>query len=311
MGFLLSGLLARVALTSFGVVTLVFLFLHLVPGDPVDAMLGESASPVDRLQLRQQLGLDEPLPVQYAHYLARLLHGDLGVSLLSGQAVSTAIAQRYPATLLLTAAALLVALAIALPLGMFAAARRGGGVDRMAQGFAVVVVSLPSLCLGPLLILVFAIWLEWLPVSGFGGPAHVVLPALTLGLGMSALLSRLARASLLERLQEDYIRSARAKGVSEAGVFLKHALRNAAMPLLSVLSLQTGALLGGAILTETIFAWPGLGRLLLQAIQSRDYPMAQGCILVIALSYVVVSFATDILYALLDPRLRSVSVVKS
>ncbi len=308
MAPLLFRLLARVVLTSFGVITLVFLFLHLVPGDPVDAMLGESASPVDRQQLRQQLGLDEPLAAQYLHYMTRLVRGDLGVSLLREQTVSTAIAERYPATLLLTAAALLVALAIALPLGVCGAARPGGGVDRLAQVFAVLVVSLPSLCLGPLLLLVFAIWLEWLPVSGFGGPQHVVLPALTLGLGMSALLSRMLRASLLECLQEDYIRSARAKGISEAGIFLKHALRNAAMPLLSVLSLQTGALLGGAILTETIFAWPGLGRLLLQAIQSRDYPMVQGCILVIALTYVAVSLVTDMLYAVLDPRLRPGSV---
>jgi peptide/nickel transport system permease protein len=291
--------------TVFGVITLVFLLIHLIPGDPVEVMLGETARAADKVRLRHQLGLDQPLPVQYAHYLRRLVRGDLGRSLHSGRPVRRMIVARYPATLELSGAALLVALLIAVPLGVLAAARPRSLFDALGRGVAVLGTSMPNFWLGPLLILVFAIGLEWTPVSGRDGLAHLVLPAVTLGLGMAAVLTRMLRATLLERLSEDYIRTARAKGASERRVLLQHALRNAALPVVTVLGLQAGALLAGAIITETIFAWPGIGRLTLLAIQTRDYPLVQGCMLVIALSYVAVNLATDLLYGVIDPRLRT------
>jgi peptide/nickel transport system permease protein len=297
----------RVALalpTVLGVVTLVFLFIHLVPGDPVEVMLGETARAADKARLRHQLGLDRPLPAQYARYLRRLGRADLGRSLHSGRPVRRMIVARYPATLELAASALLVAVLIAVPLGVYAAARPRSPVDAASRLLAVLGTAMPNFWLGPLLILVFAIDLKWTPVSGRGGVAHVVLPALTLGLGMAAVLTRMLRAALLERLGDDYVRTARAKGASEARVLLRHALRNAALPVVTVLGLQAGALLAGTIITETIFAWPGIGRLTFQAIQARDYPLVQGCMLVIALTYVAVNLGTDVLYGLIDPRLR-------
>jgi len=290
--------------TVFGVVTLVFLLIHLIPGDPVDVMLGETARAADKVRLRHQLGLDQPVPVQYARYLRRLARADFGRSLHSGRPVRRMIAARYPATLELAAAALLAALCIGGPLGLLAAARPRSALDAACRGVAVCGASMPNFWLGPLLILIFSIALEWTPVSGRGGLDHLVLPALTLGTGMAAILTRMLRATLLDRLGDDYVRTARAKGASEPRVLLKHALRNAAMPVVTVLGLQTGALLAGAIITETIFAWPGIGRLLLLAIQTRDYPLVQGCMLVIALSYVFINLGTDVLYALIDPRLR-------
>ena len=290
--------------TVLGVITLVFLLIHLLPGDPVDVMLGETARAADRVRLRHQLGLDQPVTVQYARYLRRLARADLGRSLQSGRPVRRMIVGRYPATLELAGAALLAALCIAVPLGVLAAARPGSAVDATSRGIAVVGASLPNFWLGPLLILVFSIGLEWTPVSGRGGLDHLVLPALTLGMGMAAILTRLLRATLLDRLGDDYVRTARAKGAGEPRVLLKHALRNAALPLLTVLGLQAGALLAGTIITETVFAWPGVGRLLLLGVQTRDYPLVQGCMLVIALSYVLINLGTDALYALVDPRLR-------
>jgi peptide/nickel transport system permease protein len=291
--------------TVLGVVTLVFLMIHLIPGDPVDVMLGETARAADREQLRHQLGLDRPLLVQYARYLAHLARADLGRSLHSGRSVRRMIFSRYPATLELAAAGLLIALLLALPLGVWAAARRDSVVDVTCRGFAVAGAALPNFWFGPLLILVFAIQLEWMPVSGRGGLAHLVLPALTLGMGMAALLTRMVRATLLDRLSDDYIRTARAKGAGEVRVLGKHALRNAALPVVTVLGLQTGALLAGAIITETIFAWPGIGRLTLSAIQTRDFTLVQGNMLVIALSYVAINLLTDLVYAWIDPRLRT------
>ena len=300
----LARRLALVIPTVLGVATLVFALIHLVPGDPIDVMLGETAASADRVHLRQQLGLDRPLWFQYARFLRRTAVGDLGRSLHSGRPVNGLIGACYPATLELAGFALLVAASIALPLGMGSAVRPHSVVDATAQAVAVLSSSIPSFWLGPLLVLVFSIGLEWTPVSGRGGFAHLVLPGLTLGLGLSATLTRMLRATLLERLHDDYIRTARAKGASETRVFLGHALRNAAIPLLTVLGLQAGALLGGAVITETIFAWPGLGRLLIQAIQTRDYPVVQGCVLVIALSYVLINLATDVAYVLVDPRVR-------
>jgi peptide/nickel transport system permease protein len=299
--------LALAVPTVLGVVTLVFLLIHLTPGDPVEAMLGESARAVDKVRLRHQLGLDRPLPVQYGRYLRQLARADLGRSLHSHRPVRRLIVARYPATLELAGGALLVALLIAGPLGIVAAARPRSALDAASQGVAVLGASLPNFWLGPLLMLVFAIKLEWLPVSGRGGLERLVLPAVTLGLGMAAMLARLLRATLLDRLGEDYIRTARAKGAGEGRVFLKHALRNAALPVITVLGLYAGSLLAGAIITETIFSWPGIGRLTLLAIQTRDYPLVQGCILVIALSYVVINLTTDVLYAWVDPRLRKAS----
>jgi peptide/nickel transport system permease protein len=297
----------RIALavpTVLGVVTLVFLLIHLVPGDPVDVMLGETARATDKLRLRRQLGLDRPLPVQYARYLSHLVRADLGRSLHSGRPVRRLIAARYPATLELAAAALVTALIIAVPLALAAAARPHSRLDVACRGLAVLGASMPNFYLGPMLIVAFAIGLEWAPVSGRGGLSSVVLPALTLGMGMAAILIRMLRATLLDRLQEDYIRTARAKGAGEARVLLGHALRNAVLPVITILGLQAGALLGGTIITETIFAWPGLGRLTLLAIQTRDYPLVQGCILAIALSYVSINLLTDLLYGMVDPRLR-------
>ncbi|MFI5366446.1 MAG: nickel ABC transporter permease [Candidatus Binatia bacterium] len=300
-------LVRRLALavpTVLGVVTLVFLLVHLIPGDPIDVMLGETAHVVDKARLRHQLGLDRPLPIQYGRYLRQLMRGDLGRSLHSRRPVRRLIVARYPATIELAGAALLVALLIAIPLGLVAAARPRSTADAVCRGVAVLGASIPNFWLGPLLILIFAIGLEWTPVSGRGSLAHLVLPALTLGLGMAAVMTRMLRATLLDRLGDDYIRTAYAKGAGAARVFLKHALRNAALPVVSVLGLQAGALLAGTIITETIFSWPGIGRLTLLAIQTRDYPLVQGCVLVVALSYVVVNLATDVLYGVLDPRLR-------
>jgi peptide/nickel transport system permease protein len=291
--------------TVLGVITLVFFLIHLIPGDPVEVMLGETARAADREHLRRQLGLDHPLPIQYARYVRQLAHADLGRSLHSGRPVRRLIVARYPATVELAGAALAVALLIALPLGVIAAARPHSAVDTACRGLAVLGASMPNFWLGPLLILVFAIQLEWFPVSGRGGLAHLALPALTLGMGMAALLTRMLRSTLLERLRDDYIRTARAKGAGESRVLLVHALRNAALPLITILGLQTGALLAGTIITETIFAWPGVGRLTLLAIQTRDYPLVQGCILVIALGYVATNLVTDLLYGLVDPRVRA------
>jgi len=290
--------------TVFGVITLVFLLIHLTPGDPVDVMLGETAQAADKVQLRRQMGLDRPLPVQYARYLYHLARGDLGRSLHSGRPVRRLIMARYPATLELASAALVFALGLAVPLGILAAARPHSIWDGLGRVVAVLGAAMPNFWLGPLLILLFAIDLEWAPVSGRDGLAHLVLPALTLGIGMAGVLTRMLRATVLERLGDDYVRTARAKGASERRILLMHTLRNAALPVVTILGLQAGALLAGTIITETIFSWPGLGRLTLLAIQTRDYPLVQGCILVIALSYVGINLFTDLMYGWIDPRLR-------
>lgn len=301
--FLLSRLLSA-ALVVFGVVCIVFTFIHLVPGDPVEVMLGEAAAPADREALRQALGLDQPLLHQWREYMLGLLQLDLGTSLHSQRPIVEILAERIPATLVLALAALLVAVLLALPLGVLAAVRRGSAWDQGAMAFAMLGVSIPNFWMGPLLILVFSLWLGWFPVSGMEEPGAIVLPALTLGTALAAVLSRMVRASLLEVLGEDYIRTARAKGLAESAVILRHGLRNATLPVVTVLGLQLGALLGGAVITETIFAWPGIGQLTVEAIQRRDYPVVQACVLVISLAYVLVNTLTDLLYAWLDPRVR-------
>ncbi|MCB1876162.1 MAG: ABC transporter permease [Chromatiales bacterium] len=293
-----------VFLVGFGVLVLVFALLHLVPGDPVDAMLGETARPADREALRERLGLDQSLPVQFARYLGGLVRGDLGRSLYSDRAVTEMLAERLPATLELGLAALLLALSLALPLGILAALHPDGTWDRTAMGFSLLGVAVPNFWLGPVLILVFSLGLGWFPVSGRDAPGSLVLPAFTLGTAMAAILARMVRSSLLEVLGEDYIRTARAKGLSPATVVLRHGLRNALLPVITLVGLQLGALLSGAVITETVFAWPGIGSLLVEHIQRRDYPVVQGCVLLIAMGYVVANQITDLFYTLADPRLR-------
>ncbi len=296
--------LAAAVPIALGVATVVFLLIHLIPGDPIEVMLGETATIADREALRAGLGLDRPLLEQYGSYLAGLAHRDLGTSIHSGRQVSELLLERLPATLELSLAAFAFAVAIALPAGLLSAKRAGTAVDRASMVASLTAVALPNFWLGPLLIMLFAIELGWLPVSGREGFAHLVLPAFTLGASMAGILTRMTRASVLETVSEEYIRTARAKGASEVSVFAKHALRNALTPVLSLLGLQFGALLAGSVITETIFAWPGLGRLTLEAIETRDYPVVQGCVLLIALAYVAVNLLTDIAYAWVNPRIR-------
>lgn len=296
--------LLSVVPTLLGVSVLVFAFLHAVPGDPVEIMLGESASAPDVASLRRAFGLDRPLVEQLAHFAARLVRGDLGYSIAFRAPVAGVILDRLPATALLACAALVLAVATAIPLGIAAALRPGSLLDRMARIASLAGVAVPSFVSGPLLVLVFAIGLGWLPVSGADGPAHLVLPAVTLALGMSGILVRLTRSAMLDALSADHLRTARAKGATPARVVLVHALRTALPPVVAVVGLQAGALLAGAIVTETIFAWPGVGRLVVQAISARDYPLVQGCVLAIGCAYVLVNLVTDVALAVLDPRLR-------
>ncbi|MBI2178713.1 MAG: ABC transporter permease [Candidatus Tectomicrobia bacterium] len=301
--FLLRRLLLLLPVL-WGVSTLVFLVTHVIPGDPVDLMLGETARPAQREEMRKALGLDRPLLAQYGEFLGGLARGDLGSSLHQKRPVASLLAERAPATAELAAASLAVAMLIALPLGMAAARRAGSWLDLLAGMLAVLGASLPVFWLGPLLIIAFSLGLGWLPVSGRSGPLSLVLPAATLGMALAAILMRMARSSLLEVLPQDYLSAARAKGLSEGRVLWLHALRNACLPLITILGIQMGALLSGAIITETVFAWPGVGRLTIQAIAARDYPVVQGCVLLIAGVYVAVNFAADLAYAWLDPRVR-------
>ncbi len=287
-----------------GVATLVFSLVHLVPGDPVQVMLGDSASPADVAEMRGRLGLDRPLPVQYAAFLAGVATGDLGTSLRTNQPVVTAILERMPATAELAAAAMVVAVLIAMPLGVLAAVRAGTSVDHAATTLALLGISVPNFWLGPFLAIVFSVSLGWLPVSGRGTIAHLVLPAITLGAPLAAVLTRMTRASVIEELRELYVLAARARGVSRLRSVWAHAFRNSLIPIVTVLGLQFGAVLTGAVITETIFAWPGVGRLLVQSIGFRDYPLVQGCILLIAVTYVSVNLAVDVVYGFLDPRIR-------
>jgi ABC-type dipeptide/oligopeptide/nickel transport system permease component len=286
------------------VLTLVFLLIHIVPGDPVEQMLGEGANLSQIAELRHALGLDQPLLRQYGHYLGQMVRGDLGHSFKFQAPVRQVIFERYPATLELAFLALLVCAALAIPAGVWAAYRRGSNADRAVGVFSLLGLAVPNFALGPLLIVLFSIQLGWLPVSGRGGVLNYILPAATLGAALAAILTRMVRGAMLEELSSDYVRTARAKGLPTSVVLVRHALRNALIPIITILGLQFGTLLAGTIVTETIFSWPGIGRLTVQAISSRDYPLLQGCILVIALSYVLVNLLTDVLYALIDPRVR-------
>jgi len=300
-------LIRRLVLTIpvlLGVATLVFALIHFIPGDPAQAMLGEGATPEEVNQLRGRLGLNRPLIVQYGSFLMGLTRGDLGVSLRNDQPVTAQILERMPATAELAFASMTVAVLLAIPLGIVAAVWRGTAIDFGAMTLSLVGISVPNFWLGPLLAIIFSVELGWLPVGGRGTLAHLVLPAITLGAALAAILARMTRASLLEELGEPYVLAARAKGVSRSRAILYHAFRNSLIPIVTILGLQFGVVLTGAVITETIFAWPGIGRLLIQSISFRDYPLVQGCVLLIAVTYVGVNLLTDLTYSFLDPRIR-------
>jgi len=301
--FLLRRLLLLIPVL-WGVATLVFLLLHFIPGDPVDLMLGDSALGTDRETLRDQLGLNDPLIVQYLRYFGDLLQGDWGTSLFSKKPVFEEIMERVPATMELMFGAMVVTILVAMPLGLIAAVNKGTWIDQGAMIFSLLGVSLPNFWLGPMLILLLSIHFDLLPVNERGGLEHLILPALTLGTSLASILARITRSSVVETLQAEYIRTARSKGISELRILFRHALRNALIPIVTVIGLQVGVLLSGAIITEAIFDWPGLGNLLISAINSRNYPLVQGCVLFIAGSYVMVNLVIDLLYAYLDPRIR-------
>jgi peptide/nickel transport system permease protein len=288
----------------WGVGTLVFLLLHLVPGDPVEIMLGENALPAAREALRADLNLDKPLAQQYLLFWENLAHGNMGESLISRKPVSALILERIPATISLTLVTLAWVLLLAVPLGVVAAAYRRTLFDRAALLFSIFGVSLPNFWIGPLLVLGFSVHLGWLPVSEREGAASYVLPSITLGLGLAAVLARMTRSTMAESLNKDYITTAKAKGLSSLVVYGKHALKNALIPVITLLGLQLGGLLAGTLITETIFDWPGLGELIYRAIQSRDFPLVQGCVLVIAFTYVLVNALADVAYSLANPRIE-------
>jgi ABC-type dipeptide/oligopeptide/nickel transport system permease component len=304
---MLRYLLRRLLLTIpvlLGVATLVFSLIHLVPGDPAQAMLGDSAPPEDVAKLRQSLGLDRPLLVQYRAFLGGIVRGDLGNSFRYGTPVTREIGSRLVRTIQLALAAMAVAILVAIPLGIVAAVWKGSAVDHAAMTVSLVGISMPNFWLGPLLAILFSVVLGWLPVAGTGSAAHLVLPAVTLGAALAAILARMTRASLIEELRELYVVAARARGVSRTRAIVRHAFRNSLIPIVTIIGLQFGAVLTGTIITETIFAWPGVGRLLIQAINFRDYPLVQGCILFISFTYVMMNLLTDLTYGVLDPRIR-------
>jgi ABC-type dipeptide/oligopeptide/nickel transport system permease component len=297
----------------FGVSVLVFAVLHLAPGDPAAIMLGAQATKEDVERLHRDLGLDQPLVIQYLHWIGQVAEGDLGRSIPLGRAVLPEVLLRFKATLVLTAGALVIAVFLGLAAGIISAVKQYSWLDRLSMGAAVTGVSLPVFWTGIMLIIIFALQLRWFPSSGMSSPYgsgvadilwHLVLPAVTLGTASAAALARLTRSSVLEIIRQDYVRSARAKGLAERAVIARHVLKNAINPIITVLGVQVGFLLGGAILTETVFSWPGLGSMMVRAIQARDYPLVQGGVLLIATTFVIVNLAVDLLYALFDPRIR-------
>jgi peptide/nickel transport system permease protein len=301
--YLVRRLLALIPV-ALGVATLTFAIIHLVPGDPVIAMLGETAAPADIVGMRRQLGLDRPLLEQYTAYLGGLTVGDMGESISYRKPVSQMIAERFPATIELAAAGMLVALILAFPLGIISGANPGGAGDLGAMGFAIVGISIPHIYLGPLLMILFSLDLRWLPLTGRGGLAHLVLPAVTLGTALAAILARMLRQSLIRVRESDYMRTALSKGLSARAALIRHGLKNALTSVVTIIGLQMGGLLSGTLITEMIFSWPGIGRLLITAIGARDYPVVEGCVLTFAMTYVVVNLATDLVYAVVDPRVR-------
>jgi len=296
--------LALALITLWGVVTFVFLLLHLIPGDPVETMLGEGAKPAEIAAMRKSLGLDLPMLTQYGHYWRNLATGDLGTSFRTGESVLKTLRQSYPATLKLTLSSMLAGILVSVPLGVLAARRHGSGVDAAITSISLLGISIPHFVLGPLLIIALAITWPLLPVSGMGTSDHLVLPTITLATALAAILIRMVRASMINELDRPYVITARAKGLSGRRVTYLHAMKNGLMPVVTILGLQFGGLLAGAIITETIFSWQGIGRLMIQAIQSRDYPLIQSCILAISVTYIFSNFLTDLIYSLLDPRVR-------
>jgi peptide/nickel transport system permease protein len=304
---LLVPVLVGVSIVIFGV-------LHLSPGDPAEIMLGSQATKEDLARLRDSLGLNEPLPVQYVHWLGHVVRGDLGRSIWMKRPVLPEVLGRLGATLLLTGTALLLSTVGGLALGVASAAWPRSVLDRLSAVASLFGASMPSFWLGIVLMVIFALWLGWLPASGMyasygGGGAgdllsHLILPAVTLAAASITIIARLTRSTMLETLGQDFVRTARAKGVAERGVLLRHGLKNALIPIVTVVGVQAGYLLGGAVLTETVFAWPGVGTLMVQGILARDFPLVQGCVLVVALAFAVINLAVDLLYAWLDPRIR-------
>ena len=303
MTYFLQRVLTTIPIV-FGVVTFTFLLIHFIPGDPVDMMLGDQASLIDKQALQKELGLDKPILEQYTSFLSGLIRLDLGRSLLTHRPVIDEILSRLPATIELTLATMFWTILIGIPLGMIAAIKQYSFTDNTVLVIGLLGMSIPHFWLGPMLILLFSIQLDLLPVSERGGLEHLILPSLSLGLALSAILMRMTRASLLEVIKSDYIRTARAKGLSPFFIYFKHALRNALIPVITIIGLQFGALITGAVITETIFDWPGIGTLFYNSIQQRNYPLVQGCILFISLSYVVVNFLTDIVYTIVNPKIR-------
>lgn len=303
-----SYLLQRLSFTLFsliGVITLSFLLIHFVPGDPVDIILGDKASIADKDSLRRELGLDKPVLIQFREYIYHLVSLDLGRSLTTRTPVSFEIAKHFPATIELTLGALTLAILWGLPMGVWAAVRSGRAHDHAASTITLIGMSIPGVFLGPMLIYFFAITLDWFPVSDRGSIYHLVLPACSLALPLGSVILRMTRASVIEVLSEDYIRTARSKGLGDRKVYFKHALRNALIPITTIIGLQLGALLTGTVITETIFDWPGLGSLIFSAIQRRDYPLVQGCVLFIATIYILVNLLTDVMYGVINPRVRT------
>jgi peptide/nickel transport system permease protein len=290
---------------TLGILTLIFSLIHLIPGDPAMQIAGDGARPEDVQRIRERLGLDQPLWKQYVTYLGKLAKGDLGRSFRTDESVAKEIADRYPATIQLALGAMVVALLVAFPLGIVSAIYRNSWIDNVARFFALIGVSMPSFWFGPLLIIAFSIKYQWFPVSGREeGLKSLVLPSLTMGLALAAILTRMIRVSLAEELNQLYVTTAIAKGVTRSKAIFRHALKNALIPVITILALQFGSLLTGAIITEQIFSWPGLGRLLIQSITTRDYPQVQASILVIALTYIMVNFISDLLYGVVDPRIK-------
>ncbi len=314
MGRFLARRLLQLGPVLLGVSVIVFLVLHLAPGDPAEVMLGANANKEDLDRLRVQLGLDQPLHVQYVHWISHVARGDLGRSIWMKRPVLGEVLERFKATLLLTGTALFLSTLGGIALGILSATRPNSLLDRLSAMASLFGASMPVFWLGIVLMVIFALWLGWLPASGMYAPygggdlkdllAHLVLPAVTLAAASITIIARLTRATMLETLGQDYVRTARAKGLGERPVVWRHALKNALIPIVTVVGVQAGYLLGGAVLTETVFAWPGVGTLVVQGILARDVPLVQGGVLVIAMSFVLVNLAVDTLYAWLDPRIK-------
>jgi ABC-type dipeptide/oligopeptide/nickel transport system permease component len=300
-----SFLLRRILLaipTLAGVLVVVFLLLYVAPGDPVQEMVGERADAETIARLRKELRLDDPIYVQFAHYAGGVVRGDLGTSYITGRPILGDIAERFPKTLLLAASAMALAAIVGITIGVVSARWPGGWLDRISLGAAYLGISFPVYWVGLLLILLFAVTLRWLPPSGYGSIEYLILPALALGSRSIAFLARVTRSSMLEVLNSDFVRTARAKGLGERAVVVRHALRNALIPVITVLGLDFGYYLTGSILTETIFSWPGLGRYVVNAISRRDLPAIQGSVLFLSVVFVAVNLITDLAYAKADPR---------